>query len=82
MYKRQEGGQSGFASGVTALWFVLSVFLIPVFSAIPGYATASVLVLVGTLMVMGVKKYRLGGCYGGDSGVLGHFYDSADVLYC
>lgn len=51
-----EGGRTGFTSVVTALWFVLSVFLIPVFAAIPGYATAPVLVLVGTLMLMNIKQ--------------------------
>lgn len=46
-----EGGRTGFASVITALLFVLSIFLIPVFSAIPGYATAPTLVLIGALML-------------------------------
>lgn len=45
------GGRSGFTAIVTALCFVLSIFFIPLMSAIPGYATAPALLLVGVLMI-------------------------------
>lgn len=46
-----EGGRSGFAAVVTAICFILSIFFIPLLSAIPGYATAPALLLVGVLMI-------------------------------
>ncbi|NEQ97166.1 MAG: NCS2 family permease [Cyanothece sp. SIO2G6] len=45
-----EGGRSGFASIITAALFVLAIFFIPLISAIPGFATAPTLVIVGVLM--------------------------------
>lgn len=44
------GGRSGRASVVTALCFVPCFFLGPLVAAVPGYATAAVLVLVGVSM--------------------------------
>ena len=44
------GGRTGRASVVTALCFVPLLFLAPLAEAVPGYATASVLVLVGVSM--------------------------------
>ena len=44
------GGRSGRASVITALCFVPCFFLGPLASAVPGYATAAVLVLVGVAM--------------------------------
>ncbi|MBF2036199.1 MAG: NCS2 family permease [Leptolyngbyaceae cyanobacterium T60_A2020_046] len=46
-----EGGRSGFTAVVTAGCFLLSIFFIPLLSAIPGYATAPALILVGVLMM-------------------------------
>jgi AGZA family xanthine/uracil permease-like MFS transporter len=45
-----EGGRSGFTAIVAAGLFILSIFFIPLFSAIPGFATAATLVIVGVLM--------------------------------
>lgn len=53
-----EGGRSGFAAVVTALCFVVSIFFIPLLSAIPGYATASALLLVGVLMMGSASSIR------------------------
>ena len=53
-----EGGRSGFTAVVTAGCFVLSIFFIPLLSAIPGYATASALVIVGVLMMGSVAGIR------------------------
>jgi AGZA family xanthine/uracil permease-like MFS transporter len=53
-----EGGRSGFAAVVTAICFLLSIFFIPLLSAIPGYATAPALLLVGVLMMGSVANIR------------------------
>jgi AGZA family xanthine/uracil permease-like MFS transporter len=45
-----EGGRSGFTAVVVAVMFLLSVFFVPLFAAIPGFATAATLVIVGVLM--------------------------------
>jgi AGZA family xanthine/uracil permease-like MFS transporter len=44
------GARTGIASVVTALCFVPCLFLAPLAAAVPGYATAAVLVLVGVSM--------------------------------
>jgi AGZA family xanthine/uracil permease-like MFS transporter len=49
------GGRSGRASVVTALCFVPCFFLSPLAAAVPGYATASVLILVGVSMFQSVS---------------------------
>ena len=53
-----EGGRSGFTAVVTAGCFLLSIFFIPLLSAIPGYATAAALVIVGVLMMGSVAGIR------------------------
>ena len=50
----EEGGRTGLASVVTAGLFALALFLAPVFTAIPAFATAPALVAVGALMMQGV----------------------------
>jgi len=50
------GGRSGVASIVTALCFVPCFFLAPLASAVPGYATASVLILVGVAMFRSIAS--------------------------
>lgn len=51
-----EGGRSGLTSFVTAVCFLLSLFLAPFFLAVPGAATAPILILVGLMMMSSVKK--------------------------
>lgn len=46
-----EGGRSGFTAVVAAIGFLLALFFIPLLTAIPGYATAPALLMVGVLMV-------------------------------
>ena len=56
------GGRSGRASVVTALCFIPCFFLGPLVAAVPGYATAPVLVLVGVSMfqaIAGIDFSRL-----------------------
>jgi len=48
------GGRTGRASVITALCFVPCFFLGPLVAAVPGYATAAVLVLVGVSMFQSV----------------------------
>jgi AGZA family xanthine/uracil permease-like MFS transporter len=50
------GGRSGRASVVTALCFVPCFFLGPLAAAVPGYATAAVLLLVGVSMFQAVAS--------------------------
>ncbi|WP_416667637.1 NCS2 family permease [Egbenema bharatensis] len=53
-----EGGRSGFTAIVASICFFLSIFFIPLLSAIPAFATAATLVIVGVLMagnVLGIN---------------------------
>lgn len=54
------GARTGLASVVTALMFLLSIFFAPIFTAIPGFATAPALVFVGFLMLMSVSEIDFG----------------------
>lgn len=51
-----EGGRTGLSSVVTGFLFLFSIFLAPVFTAIPGFATAPALIFVGFLMVTTVAE--------------------------
>lgn len=51
-----EGGRTGLTSVVAALLFGLSLFLSPIFLAIPSFATAPALIVVGFLMMTSVTK--------------------------
>lgn len=51
-----EGGRTGLASVVTGFLFLISIFLAPVFCAIPGFATAPALIFVGFLMITAVAE--------------------------
>ena len=48
------GGRTGLASAVTAIMFLLAIFFAPVFTAVPGFATAPALIFVGFLMLSAV----------------------------
>lgn len=48
-----EGGRSGFSSLVVAILLLLSILFIPLLSAVPTFATAPVLILIGVLMFRG-----------------------------
>lgn len=50
------GGKTGLTALVTAIMFLLSIFLLPVFAMIPSAAAASALLYVGVLMMTGVKN--------------------------
>jgi AGZA family xanthine/uracil permease-like MFS transporter len=53
-----EGGRTGFTSIVVAILFTLSVFFIPILAAVPAFATAPALLLVGVLMAGNVQLIR------------------------
>ena len=50
------GAKTGLASLVTALCFLLAIFLLPIFAFIPSAAAASALIYVGVLMMGNVKE--------------------------
>ena len=49
------GGRCGLTSFTTVVCFLLALFLSPLFLAIPGQATASALILVGVMMMSGIR---------------------------
>lgn len=51
-----EGGRTGLTAVVAAILFGLSLFLSPIFLAIPSFATAPALVVVGFLMLISITK--------------------------
>ncbi len=53
-----EGGRSGFTAVVVAVLFTISIFFIPLLSAIPSFATAPTLIIVGVLMMGSVRYIR------------------------
>ena len=55
-----EGGRTGLTSVTSALLFGLSLFLSPIFLAIPSFATAPALIVVGFLMISSVLKVDFG----------------------
>lgn len=51
-----EGGRTGLTAMVTGILFVLALFLSPIFLAIPSFATAPALIIVGFMMMQQVTK--------------------------
>lgn len=51
-----EGGRTGLTAIVAGLLFALSLFLSPIFLAIPSFATAPALIIVGFLMLTSITK--------------------------
>ncbi|MEM9908520.1 MAG: NCS2 family permease, partial [Cyanobacteria bacterium P01_D01_bin.44] len=51
-----EGGRTGFTAVVAAGMFLVALLFVPIFEAVPAYATAPALVLVGVLMMTSVKS--------------------------
>ena len=52
------GGRTGLTAMVTGLLFAASMFFAPIFTAIPSFATAPALMMVGFLMVSTVTEIR------------------------
>ena len=51
-----EGGRTGLTSVVTGVLFLLAVFFTPLVAIVPAYATAPALILVGFLLISGVRS--------------------------
>lgn len=51
-----EGGRTGLTAFTTAICFLFALFFSPLFLAVPGAATAPVLVLVGVMMMTSIKR--------------------------
>ncbi|MBQ4247417.1 MAG: NCS2 family permease, partial [Ruminococcus sp.] len=52
------GGRTGFTAVVTAILFLLSTLLAPIFTSIPSFATAPALMFVGFLMFSNIAKIK------------------------
>ncbi len=52
----RAGAKTGLAALTCALWFLISLVCAPVFLAIPGFATAPALVIVGFLMIRAITN--------------------------
>ena len=53
------GGRTGLTALVTAICFLISIFIMPVIASIPSAAAASALVFVGCLMVKGAVNLKV-----------------------
>ena len=53
-----EGGRTGLTALTTALLFLASIFFAPIFIAIPSFATAPVLIIVGFLMFSSITEIK------------------------
>lgn len=53
------GGRTGLTAMVTAILFLLSTLFAPIFTAIPSFATAPALIIVGFLMFSNISELKL-----------------------
>ena len=53
-----EGGRTGLTAVVTGALFLLAVFFTPLVAVVPAYATAPALIMVGFLLISGVRSVR------------------------
>lgn len=56
-----EGGKTGLTAMTTGILFLVVLFLSPIFLAIPSFATAPALVIVGFFMASSIKKMEFDG---------------------
>jgi adenine/guanine/hypoxanthine permease len=52
----EEGGRTGLTAVIVAILFVLALALAPVFTAVPAFATAPALIVVGALMMRPIHE--------------------------
>lgn len=52
----KEGGRTGLTAVFISLYFLASLFLAPIFSAVPEQATAPILILIGAMMMKDAGK--------------------------
>lgn len=55
----EEGGRTGLTSITSGLCFALTIFLTPIATMIPNQATAPALIMIGLLMISGIKDIEL-----------------------
>lgn len=53
------GGRTGLTALTTAVLFLLSIFLLPLFASIPSAAAAAALIYVGVLMLKGIVNIKI-----------------------
>ncbi len=53
------GGKTGLTALTTAILFLISMFFAPIFTAIPSFATAPALIIVGFLMFSNISELKL-----------------------
>ncbi len=53
-----EGGRTGLTAVVAGILFLLAILFVPIFEAIPAFATAPALTIVGVLMMASVKNIQ------------------------
>ena len=53
-----DGGRTGLTAMTTAFLFLISMFFAPVFTAVPSFATAPALIIVGFLMFSNITKSK------------------------
>lgn len=56
-----EGGKTGLTALTTGVLFLVALFLSPIFLAIPSFATAPALIVVGFFMAASIKKMHFDG---------------------
>ncbi|MBS6195944.1 MAG: NCS2 family permease [Clostridiales bacterium] len=56
-----EGGKTGLTAVTTGFLFIVALFLSPIFLAIPSFATAPALIIVGFFMASSIKKMNFDG---------------------
>ncbi len=76
-----EGGRTGLSSMVTALIFLVAMFLSPVAQLVPGCATAAALIYVGVLMMNCVKDIDWLKTRRGCACVPDHFHDGVHLQH-
>ena len=54
-----EGGRTGLTAFTTAILFLISMLFAPIFTAIPSFATAPALLIVGFLMFSNISEIKL-----------------------
>lgn len=52
----EEGGRTGLTAVISGICFALTIFLTPIAGMIPSEATAPALILIGLLMISGIKN--------------------------
>ena len=54
----EAGGRTGITAIVTSLCFFLAIFLVPLATCIPSQATAPALIIIGLMMMPGVRNIQ------------------------